>query len=663
MGAVPFGWQVENSSGTPVSGAKIYFYVPSTTTPRTTYTDSALTVPAANPVLADAAGWFGTYTDGSLAYDVVIKSADDAITYRSLTIPAGAELDDATLVALAGLSLTEGDYIEATGTDIVRARKSERQTYAALTAIGASARFDDMLVYVASRATDGDGGEGYWRFDASSSATANGGTILAPDSGTGRWIRQGVGTRIDALWFGVIADGSTNNSTVVQAAVTYAITTGRSEVLFPAGVSKFTGDAITATLTGQSGIAFVGRGTGITQILIDNSSGNGFVVTCSRPGGTNGEGNWWLNVTPSNSVSFRDMTIATNKVNTGTAIMIDGKSYEGRPGPPMQIENVSITGNDGLTECFAKGVDLLDVSQPYLRNVQVFCGGPNNFVGIGFDVRATDATTDPVQIVFDHCKVTYGNIAWQIGEYVEGIYLTQCDAINSLRGVQWVATAESGIHIIGGHYACYERCIRLVGVFDGTITGTLLYKVGSEDTFGHIVLDGGGSLTVIGNVMRGTASGTSEVGVTVANVPNESTHGISIVGNQFANMLRGISLASTARKVFVGENQFNGVTTPYDEGVAASAYFSKRSWSNTVVVTTVGGATSETFDVAIPAGQFTAKPEAGFAMVSGNFRITAGYDHDDAATTATNARFRMFHMDNTNITAAADYRFSILLSE
>jgi hypothetical protein len=62
-------------------------------------------------------------------------------------------------------------------------------TYAALTAIPAANRQDDMLVYVASRATDGDGGDGWWRFDAASSATANGGTILAPDAGTGRWFR------------------------------------------------------------------------------------------------------------------------------------------------------------------------------------------------------------------------------------------------------------------------------------------------------------------------------------------------------------------------------------------------------------------------------------------------------------------------------------------
>ena len=57
---ISYGWQVENSSGTPVSGAKIFFKIKGTSTNATTYTDSALTVPAANPVVADAAGWFAT---------------------------------------------------------------------------------------------------------------------------------------------------------------------------------------------------------------------------------------------------------------------------------------------------------------------------------------------------------------------------------------------------------------------------------------------------------------------------------------------------------------------------------------------------------------------------------------------------------------------------
>ena len=118
-------------------------------------------------------------------------TAEDAATYFSLAGGPYQPLDE-LLTAIAGLgpSTAAGDFIELTAQDTVRVRKLSVATYAALTVIPASFRFDDMLVYVASRASDGDGGEGWWRFNAASSATANGGTILAPDAGTGRWIRN-----------------------------------------------------------------------------------------------------------------------------------------------------------------------------------------------------------------------------------------------------------------------------------------------------------------------------------------------------------------------------------------------------------------------------------------------------------------------------------------
>lgn len=117
---IAYGWQVENSSGTPVSGAKIYFKIKGTSTNATTYTDSALTVPAANPVVADAAGWFATYLSPTVNYDITIKSADDSITYQSSSISpsdTGSQPLDATLTALAGLGLENRRLIRGTGVD------------------------------------------------------------------------------------------------------------------------------------------------------------------------------------------------------------------------------------------------------------------------------------------------------------------------------------------------------------------------------------------------------------------------------------------------------------------------------------------------------------------------------------------------------------------
>jgi len=117
---IPFGWTVQNAAGTAVSGAKIFFYVPGTTTLRSPYTDSALTVPSANPVVADSAGWFLVYLSSELGYDIVVKSGDESITYQERTEASnisGAQPVDPTLTAIAALGLENRKFIRGTGVD------------------------------------------------------------------------------------------------------------------------------------------------------------------------------------------------------------------------------------------------------------------------------------------------------------------------------------------------------------------------------------------------------------------------------------------------------------------------------------------------------------------------------------------------------------------
>jgi hypothetical protein len=112
---VPFGWTVQNAAGTAVSGAKIYFYIPDTTTLRSPYTDAALSVPSANPVVADAAGYFLVYLSSELGYDIVVKSADDSITYQERTVTSGTAGGDAPddEIRLSGYAATQAGFVEA----------------------------------------------------------------------------------------------------------------------------------------------------------------------------------------------------------------------------------------------------------------------------------------------------------------------------------------------------------------------------------------------------------------------------------------------------------------------------------------------------------------------------------------------------------------------
>jgi hypothetical protein len=67
-----------DADGNPVAGAKAYFYETGTTTPVTVYTDTALSVAAASPLVADANGYFDqVFYNGAVSLKVVVDDADD----------------------------------------------------------------------------------------------------------------------------------------------------------------------------------------------------------------------------------------------------------------------------------------------------------------------------------------------------------------------------------------------------------------------------------------------------------------------------------------------------------------------------------------------------------------------------------------------------------
>jgi hypothetical protein len=90
-------------------------------------------------------------------------------------------------------------------------------TYAALTALTTATGLSDNSTYCTyGRDAEEDGGFGVWRYDSGSSATANGGTILAIDGGgAGRFFRLFVSPASSA-WF-ITPHASTVQTTALQA--------------------------------------------------------------------------------------------------------------------------------------------------------------------------------------------------------------------------------------------------------------------------------------------------------------------------------------------------------------------------------------------------------------------------------------------------------------
>lgn len=66
-----------DGDGNPLAGGKLYFYASGTSTPQATYSNNGLTVANANPVVANADGYWGAIFLQGLQYKVILTDAND----------------------------------------------------------------------------------------------------------------------------------------------------------------------------------------------------------------------------------------------------------------------------------------------------------------------------------------------------------------------------------------------------------------------------------------------------------------------------------------------------------------------------------------------------------------------------------------------------------
>lgn len=110
--------QFVDANGAPLAGGSVYFYIPGTTTPATTWQDPALSTPNTNPVVLDSGGraqiW-GNRIYREVVYDQFTNIVWDQQTSSGFTL---ASLDGATLtnITLAGTTtFPSGASVVGTG--------------------------------------------------------------------------------------------------------------------------------------------------------------------------------------------------------------------------------------------------------------------------------------------------------------------------------------------------------------------------------------------------------------------------------------------------------------------------------------------------------------------------------------------------------------------
>lgn len=437
-----------------------------------------------------------------------------------------------------------------------------------------------------------------------------------------------------------ILAGTTDIGPALAAAATEALARGRAGVKLPAGILRISAKQ-TINVTGLKGLALVGEGMGITQLVNYDASGNMLEITTQ-------DGDWWLNSTQGCPIILRDLSIAATGANVGTGVRINGGTVIGRPRSPVVLDRIEIRGfSNPNTHAFLIGLHLNDCGQVYATNCRFLVGGPANLVPNAVNLTCTNNTMQATSIMFTGCEWYYGDTMVKAGDYVEGLHFTNNVMVGANLGLDWqpAAGVEAGLFWVGGHTSCV-KAMKLTNLIDVNISGA------------HFQVTNGLDMTtctdvVVTGCIFYSSAGTG-YGIGLASAPN-GIRGCVIANNQFSNFTTGISIGSTSYNVTVGLNNYNSVTTrvTYAGPTTQNVYVVPRVYSVSVVPTLTGGATSENFNVAIPAGFFAAAPYS--VNVSANPSGSNDFivSPDFGSATATQVTCRVVKRDGTNLPAGA----------
>lgn len=110
---------------------------------------------------------------------------------------------------------------------------------AALKALTVASLSNGQVILTRGYYTTNDGGQGAYTYNSSSAASDNGGTVIAPSAGSGRFLLQ-YSDVLNVKQFGAKGDNSADDTSEIQTAVTLAGSSGSntSIVFFPCGVYK-----------------------------------------------------------------------------------------------------------------------------------------------------------------------------------------------------------------------------------------------------------------------------------------------------------------------------------------------------------------------------------------------------------------------------------------
>lgn len=462
--------------------------------------------------------------------------------------------------------------------------------------------------------------QGLYRFSSSATTTANSTRIVAPSVGSGRWLTVGIGPGlddvIDARDYGVVADGSTDDTTALAAAL--AATPAGGTLLLPKGTA-ITSAALTPAV---DNVTLAGWGIG-SSVLKAKAAANfqNLISGTSRTG-----------------VVVRDLTLDANQANRVAQLTTAAYGVNLSAATDCQIRNILVKNCVGLNattpgvgiaiggsslRCLVAGCILEDNGIAGKTADGVFLSGTNmlaadcvakNCLDTGFVVESSNhsgitgcisqACGASFAVTNASNSPAYGNFltnssgdAWtatttggiQVGHpsaattgdlvdtMISGVILRNASPTSTgpaLNVRQTGTAATSGLTVTGCTFdGAGEQGVLLDGCSRLSFTGNYIKSNGTCFQYGSDC----DYLNIVGNTMFGNASSGTTFGIATT-LTNSIAQRIAIIGNtivgngttSYGIYHFGTGHASTS--VSIQDNHFVGTFAVTDNAADSTAW-------------------------------------------------------------------------------------------
>jgi hypothetical protein len=459
------------------------------------------------------------------------------------------------------------------------------------------------------------------------------------------------------FWDGI----NTDHTSAVQAALNYAAS---NKVALRIGKKAWNVTSpIVVSLDGNGPLSLIGDGIDVSIIQL-NTGENG--LTINLPGN-----NWYFGgaLAQSNGLTIINMTFSTTNAQIGDGLYIKGYATAGRTRTPVIFDNVFFRGASTAAQFWLRSVVFEDVGNVIMNSCMVMMGSSSNVTSTGVYIFGTEAGT-PTVFSFNDCYIQRGNTSIYVGDWVQGVYITNCTLLAPVIGVRWnPSTGNGGLHITKGHINSVQYGVYGTQLFNTTITDCLFYRFDSSATdYRSVLLDGSsGIMTITGNMFNGLKTGT-EVGVYVlasAATTSPALYGSIIDDNIFNNFNSyGIVLGPGAHQVHVGDGNIYPECAVRVANQSNDCSIDPKIYTTSLIKTLTGGAETEQISIGIPNAYFRAKPGSVSVMSQSltGVPIVGQYDYDNASSTGINVVVILRMMDGTNL-PAGDVKLGVVAVE